>query len=610
MDTPTYNADGMQTWKPQPGEYYKYGLSQRESYGGIIAALNDVRAVNECGIPKSYPHNFAGIIAAIEDLAGCIAGQDLIDIGDKPPGWNIIINIDGTVDGDWSQLPPDGNLWFDTRQGRLFISIDGQYWQTNGGDGLAYVSDNVPQQQPVIGSTWYDTANDIMYVWCDDGFWHAVKGADDVGQTTATVPIAFKERLVDGNGSGNILPDDFPSQNEWSSILPPLNINQVNVQSDLNEWGLWADVELAKAVESANNVYVQQDEPTDSLKIGDLWFDTNKLELNIYSEINAKNQWVLTSDLYAHSERLETLTNALDQEKINRQNAITSLRDDLIARLENGAGEDEIARQRINNLEADVASIPRIDNSNIVRTADLNETKAKLQASIDRAVVQIPSSNYLQSLFASKDSIDELKTQVATLATSASVEQVRASIPSTGGLAKIADVTARISEVVAEVTDKLQQLLPVSGGRLTGGIVMDKTELTEPAIDFTTQAASGQKAFEFKTNAPRDEYAAFGTNDNWWEYAWNFESEEDFCWVFNEREKVFSITKDGPACSTLILGDFGSNTEHGRVIHNKIDVRNHLVAHQKAFKEMRQAVYDSTDYETLKSGILEALSHI
>ena len=39
-----------------------------------------------------------------------------IDIDEYPPGWEIIINIDGTIDGDWTELPPDGNLWFDTRQ--------------------------------------------------------------------------------------------------------------------------------------------------------------------------------------------------------------------------------------------------------------------------------------------------------------------------------------------------------------------------------------------------------------------------------------------------------------------------------------------------------------
>jgi hypothetical protein len=44
VDTPTYDAEGFQTWKPQPGEYYKLGLQQRESYGGIVAAVKDVLA--------------------------------------------------------------------------------------------------------------------------------------------------------------------------------------------------------------------------------------------------------------------------------------------------------------------------------------------------------------------------------------------------------------------------------------------------------------------------------------------------------------------------------------------------------------------------------------
>jgi hypothetical protein len=131
VDNPSYNADGIQTWKPQPGEFYKYGLTQRESYGGIIAAINDVMAAGSCGTPKSYPHNFAGIIAALEDLAACMNAGNNIDIGVYPPNWEIIINGDGSIGGDWIKPPEDGNLWFDTRQGRLFVSIDGQYWQTN-----------------------------------------------------------------------------------------------------------------------------------------------------------------------------------------------------------------------------------------------------------------------------------------------------------------------------------------------------------------------------------------------------------------------------------------------------------------------------------------------
>ena len=259
MENPTYNADGIQTWKPQPGEFYKYGLTQRESYGGIVAAINDIKAAGGCGVPKSYPHNFAGIIAALEDLAHCLNAGNNIDIGPTPPGWEIIINIDGTIDGNWSEFPQDGNLWFDTRQGRLFVSKDGQYWQTNGGDGLAYVGESVPAQQPVIGSTWYDTYNKILYVWTDQGLWEAVRGAEDVAQTTATLPLAFKQRFVDGRNSGNILPPDFPTPDQWPSILPPLDISIQNVQADFNEWGLWADVELAKAIQAKQRCLCSRD---------------------------------------------------------------------------------------------------------------------------------------------------------------------------------------------------------------------------------------------------------------------------------------------------------------------------------------------------------------
>ena len=609
MDTPTYNAEGMQTWKPQPGEYYKYGLSQRESYGGIIAALDDVRKVGGSGITKAYPHNFAGIIAAIEDLVYVFNSDNAIDVGPTPPGWEVIINIDGTIDGNWIKPPSDGELWFDTRQGRLFISIDGEYHQTNGGDGLTYVSDSVPTQQPVIGSTWYDTYNEILYVWCDDGLWHAVKGAVDVAQTTATVPIAFKERLVDGNGSGNILPPDFPAQEDWPSILPPLDISQQNVQADFNEWGLWADVELAKAIQSSNGVYVQETEPVNDpasdtyIKSGDLWFNTSGLELNIYYEDGNSKQWVPTTTVYRYDNQLTHLNTVIAEETATRQNAITSLRNELIQRLENGAGEDEVARQRLDALETDVASIERIRGEGLLRTADLETAKTNLHIAINNVRNLIPSITHLQSRAEAEETTSDLKARIATLPTLASLQEVRDSIPSIIELAKSSDVTAEIAEAV-------RSFLPITGGRFTGSIQMDNTEISEAAIDFSVQPAAGQKAFGFRTNAPAEEYASFGTTNKLWEYAWKFESQEDFCWIFNEREKVFSITKDGPACYNLILGEISENTEYGRVVHNKIDLRNRLGVYQEAFEDMRKGIETSTDFDSLKTSLLFALNKV
>ena len=98
--------------------------------------------------------------------------------------------------------------------------------------------------------------------------------------------------------------------------------------------------------------------------------------------------------------------------------------------------------------------------------------------------------------------------------------------------------------------------------------------------------------------------------DNPWEYAWEFGADEDFCWIYNDTNKVFSITKEGPACSTLYLGDIGDNTNNGRVIHNKIDVKERLNTYQTALEGVRQAVSSSTDYASLKSGLLTALANV
>ena len=116
---PSLNAEGHQVWNPSVGIHFKPAAHRRESYGGIIGALQDIHVRNS-GLTKSYPENFAGIIAAIQDL-GDIQYKPGSDAGEKPPGGNIIIDIDGNPIWDITEQPKDGQLWFDTRQGRLFV---------------------------------------------------------------------------------------------------------------------------------------------------------------------------------------------------------------------------------------------------------------------------------------------------------------------------------------------------------------------------------------------------------------------------------------------------------------------------------------------------------
>ena len=67
QNAPTENAQGELVWKPSVGTVFKPAADRAHSYGGIIGALQD-EIVTAGTIPKSYPHNFAGIIAAIQDL--------------------------------------------------------------------------------------------------------------------------------------------------------------------------------------------------------------------------------------------------------------------------------------------------------------------------------------------------------------------------------------------------------------------------------------------------------------------------------------------------------------------------------------------------------------
>ena len=122
--------------------------------------------VQNGGTTRYYPENFAGIIAAIQDLQ-VISDQPPTDIGEKPNGGEIIIGPDGRPDWIINTPIPDGNLWFDTRQGRLFVSVDQEWYQTNGADGLAIITEdgNAPDQEVVPGQFWWDEANNDLYIW-------------------------------------------------------------------------------------------------------------------------------------------------------------------------------------------------------------------------------------------------------------------------------------------------------------------------------------------------------------------------------------------------------------------------------------------------------------
>jgi hypothetical protein len=596
----------LQTWKPQPGEYYKYGLKQRESYGGIVAALNDVKAAGSCGQAKSYPHNFAGIIAAIEDLADCLNAGNNIDIGEYPPGWEIIINIDGTIDGNWTELPADGNLWFDTRQGRLFVSIDGQYWQTNGGDGLAYVNDSVPPQQAVIGSTWYDTYNKIMYVWTDQGLWEAVRGAEDVAQTTATLPLAFKQRLTKGGGNGaSILPDDFPTSEDWPDILPPFNLPDQNVQADYNEWLLWAMLRVGEATEYNTINFGPNPPPEDQLFPGSMWYDTNALELSVWYSDGDSNQWVPTSVSYQYDEQLARIENQIATETTERAYAIQQTKTDVNR-------EINIVRSGLENLDYELREeifnainsieIPDVDLQPYSTVQSLLTTRTELEAKIDEFKGHLEAELLLVKNNLSAVDTDLINT-INSKVTPEQLANVRDAIPNISQLTTEATVDSKIAGITAA-------FLPRTGGVLNGRFELHKDDIGLAGLDFSRQASDGRHALMFKAIRNGDKNVSFGTTETDGEVAFTFDGNEDFSWIFNNNEKVFSVDRNGPAAENFYIGTFGNNDTNGRMLHNKIDVRDRLETYQTAFEQMRQGVANASDFDELKATLLTVLASV
>ena len=594
MDTPTYNAEGMQTWKPQPGEYWKSGLRFRESYGGVIAEIQD--AIERAGdVTKSYPQNFAGIIAAINDLANIITEGHLPAVDIYPPGWDIIEDNNGNIiGGDWQEKPADGELWFDKRQGRLFIAIDGQYWQTNGGDGIAAVGPNPPTNPPVIGSTWFDNVNEVLYVaviiddpdnpGTDLMVWNVVKGAGEVSLTTATLPLAFTKSTF---------------QLYEPTIIPEIPVDLMQVQKDYNEWLFAALVALDRAV-TETTVNIGDTPPTENVVNGTLWYDTASLEMSIWYEDDDSAQWVPTSVSYSYDADLAIIRSSVVAETTARETAVADLLT-RIQELQAGSIPDiDTLEQKVALLEDHVQNHQvEVDLTGYTTNAVFGSTVSTIADEINAVHALLPDI----SRYATKIEVDELADALAELPTTADVDTaIAAASPNLSSFVTQADINTSIDNITTEYLQR-------TGGTLTDSLVVEKVNLANPAFDFSKEKWYGNNTHKYRTNSIAENYATFGTNENPWEYAWDFSSEEDFCWVFNNN-KVFSITKDGPACSQLYIGDFDVNTEQGREIKNKIDVKERLTKYQLALTEIRQGVAIADDFDELKVNIVNALANI
>jgi len=237
------------------------------SFEGIVDAFNVLRTSNG-EQTTNYPSSYQGIIRAILDLKkwGQAGG------GTNPPGWVPSYDEDGNlVGGGYNPPPQNGSLWFDTRQGRLFIWEDDGWYQTNGGDGLPAAQNNPPDTE-ILGSLWYNTTNNSLYIW-DGNSWRLIATNEGAAVNTASLPLANPT-------------EEDPARKSFTR-LP--NTGGLSNQSDLNEWIVDSLKELETAVIEGEHrpVNTSTTPPADSRE-GDLWFDSDRLELMIKYD----NYWV------------------------------------------------------------------------------------------------------------------------------------------------------------------------------------------------------------------------------------------------------------------------------------------------------------------------------
>ena len=571
-------------YNPQPGRKWQPGLQYANSFAGIIAAFNDLRVENSQD-PKEYPHNYMGIILALVDLQ---ANGDA-SIGDGAPGWGLIEEPPGS--GNWypeySPIPRDGQIWFDTRQGRLFIWITDDWYQTNGADGLSYVQNDIPNSA-VLGSSWFEPTSQKYYVY-DGSTWQLIDGSSGASYTTGNLPLAN------------------PTTISAAEILPPTD--GFSVQSDYNNWAYTALNNIVDVLEDAGNASVTvSDTAPANAEAGNLWFDSVALEMLIYYKPDADpGTWVPVSIPNSLQAEIGTLTAQLNQTTTSFNTRVDAVEADVLAHKTTHATALAAIQSTVTALSSTVDRIDgeTVDFTPYATNATVTTTAAAIRAELAAAVAAIDLTPFstttalstavstLEATLAAKATTTELNTAIAA---------VTAAIPDISGKAD----TTYVDSSIAAIDLSIQTI--------TDTVAITKTDIAKATLDYSAGTLNGIKALKFKTLADAsnvgDKFTTFGTTDKYWEYAWEFAGKEDFSWIHGTNGKVASVNSTGLVAKEVTIADYSVNNANGLVLQNTIEVGARLQKYQTTFEAIRSGVNSSTDYASLKTNLLAALAEV
>jgi hypothetical protein len=124
---------------------------------------------------KEYQPNFQGITEALADVAEMLQGHLARSaVWPSPDG--------SDAPGSGPDQLAEGSFWFDARQGRLFVRIEGQWWQTNGAESMTHVGPT-PPQDPIsgrwierMGQEWFDTRSGRSFIYVDEPYAQGERG--------------------------------------------------------------------------------------------------------------------------------------------------------------------------------------------------------------------------------------------------------------------------------------------------------------------------------------------------------------------------------------------------------------------------------------------------
>ena len=586
-------------------------VSGTYDFGSIVRALQAQQAASGQTV-KEYPYNFQGITEAIRDQTAFQNQNPGADIGPSPSMGDVTIDENGDPVFTYSANPLDGDLWFDTRQGRMFIAFENDWYQTNGGDGLVIVTASATPPAATnlaIGQQWFNSIDGILYLFA--GQYQETDGTIVTTPTATTVPVwaqlvdtTFVPTTANIDIVGGTIDPKITTAVTASNFLPFVDPALVEHQDDINLY--YIDCLLALDAQiKVNQPYVNVDPPANP-EVGQFWFDSTTIEMSIWYSApgDAWGQWVPVFSPAKIDDNLNTLKIGLVAETAARQLQETTLQANIDLLSSTVTSNNSTLTNSVNGLQSQINAIPSIDLSPYVTVAQEQTNITNLQNQVDAARSDI---TLMYRGFITQGALTStqqtLQANIDTKADQTALTAAIATIPSVTGLASETYVNTQIAANTG---------LAAAGGTLTGTLTIDKNDIANAGLDYSTNHYDGNLAQKYRTNCQMStaHYATFGTNSNLYEYNWAFDDNEDFCWTHGTNGKVASIDKSGIAASNFLIATFGTNTSSGRSLTSTIDVGARLATYQTALTNLRTNAATATTLDELKTAIANALVNV